>query len=66
MRRWPRPIRYSVAITAPLRLSDATVGRLDEPVCGSTATTGVLCSTSTTDGVTRMVPSVSVPLTRDR
>ena len=58
MRRWPSPSRCSVAATAPSKFCASTVGRNDPPRCGSTATTGWVALTSTTVGVTRMMPSV--------
>ncbi len=65
MRRCPSPMRYSVAVIAPARLSAWTLGIVEAPVCGSTATIGPPAPTSSTVGVTRMIPSVSVPLSRD-
>ena len=59
-------MRYSVAATAPLRLSESTLGMLDEAALWSTATTGAPYVKSMLLGVTRIVPSVSVPLTRER
>ena len=44
-----------------MKLSESTVGIPDGPVCGSTATTWKPCLVSTTVGVTRMAPSMSVP-----
>ena len=40
--------------------------KVDAPAWGSTATTGAVLGTSTTVGVTRRVPSVRVPLRRER
>ncbi len=65
MRRCPRSMRYCVAVVAPARLSARTLGMLDGPACGSTATIGPDSPTSSTVGVTRMIPSVSVPLSRE-
>ena len=50
----------------PLRGSGSRrSGDVDPPTCGSTATIGASPRTSTTVGVTRMVPSVRVPLNRE-
>ena len=61
MRRWPSPIRYSTAETAPRKFSESTVGSADERTLWSTATTGEPAAASTLPGVTRMTPSASVP-----
>ena len=66
MRVWPRLSRWSTPRRAPWRLSAVTVGRLDGPVCGSTATIGPSNWTSVTVGVTRRAPSTRVPISRDR
>ena len=44
--------------TAPLRLSESTVGSVEERTLWSTATTGAATVTSTLLGVTRIAPSV--------
>ena len=43
IRRWPSAEQVLGGEPAPRRLSESTVGRLDGPVCGSTATTGAPC-----------------------
>ena len=65
IRRWPSPIRYSTAETAPRKFSESTVGGADERTLWSTATTGEPAAASTLVGVTRMTPSVSVPDPRE-
>ena len=54
-----------MAVIAPARLSECTVATLAGPAWGSTTTSGASSTTSTTVGVTRMIPSVSVPLSRE-
>ena len=55
-----------MASSPPRRLSESTVGIVEGPVCGSTATIGAPWWTSTTVGVTSIAPSISVPLSRLR
>ena len=66
MRRCPSCDEVPVASRAPSKFWASTVGSVEPPTWGSTATTGWSTRTSTTVGVTRMIPSVSVPLSRDR
>ena len=56
-------MRYSVAVTPPLRLSESTVGSVVDRTLWSTATSGREEMTSTMLGVTSTKPSVSA-LTR--